>query len=163
MAWTGGVTLATGDLVTEAMWNNYLGVDGSIDVLNNRFVWLATSVEVLALNNQDEGDDIDWTDLDLTAVSSANAIWAYLRVALVIDSEGGGSAYISIRRNGDTPTHYPFVGVDTVQTGYSASASERECVMCGMDSGQVIEYKTSLAGTIQVDYTIALLGYIEAY
>ena len=35
MAWTGGVTLATGDLVTEAMWNNYMGAAGSIQFLHD--------------------------------------------------------------------------------------------------------------------------------
>ena len=33
MAWVDGIDLTTGDLVTEADWNNYLGADGSIDYL----------------------------------------------------------------------------------------------------------------------------------
>ena len=31
MAWTGGSTKSTGDVITAAIWNNYLGASGSID------------------------------------------------------------------------------------------------------------------------------------
>ena len=33
MAWSAGVTRSTGDLVTAAQWNNYLGASGSLDYL----------------------------------------------------------------------------------------------------------------------------------
>ena len=33
MAFTAGATVITGDLVTAAMWNNYMGAAGSIDYL----------------------------------------------------------------------------------------------------------------------------------
>jgi len=36
MGWTDGVDLTTGDLVTEAGWNNYMGAAGSIQFLYDR-------------------------------------------------------------------------------------------------------------------------------
>lgn len=33
MAWTAGVTRTTGDLITAAQWNSYLGAAGSLDYL----------------------------------------------------------------------------------------------------------------------------------
>ena len=31
MAFTGGVTKSTGDVISATIWNNYLGASGSID------------------------------------------------------------------------------------------------------------------------------------
>ena len=31
MTWTGGTTKATGDVITAAIWNSYMGASGSID------------------------------------------------------------------------------------------------------------------------------------
>jgi len=45
MAWTGGVTLATGDLVTEAMWNNYLGAAGSLEYLKTEIDRLTNRIQ----------------------------------------------------------------------------------------------------------------------
>jgi len=35
MGWTAGVTRTTGDLITAAQWNSYLGASGSLDYLKN--------------------------------------------------------------------------------------------------------------------------------
>jgi hypothetical protein len=38
MAWTAGITRATGYLVTAANWNSYLGADGSLDFLRANYL-----------------------------------------------------------------------------------------------------------------------------
>ena len=35
MAWTAGVTRSTGDLISAADWNNYLGASGSMDFVHD--------------------------------------------------------------------------------------------------------------------------------
>lgn len=35
MAWTAGATVTTGDLITAAQWNSYLGAAGSVDYLKS--------------------------------------------------------------------------------------------------------------------------------
>ena len=40
MTWTAGANVVTGDLITAATWNNYLGATGSIEYLfDNRELW----------------------------------------------------------------------------------------------------------------------------
>lgn len=36
MAWTAGADVTTGDLITAAQWNSYLGVSGSLEYLNDK-------------------------------------------------------------------------------------------------------------------------------
>lgn len=36
MAWTAGVTRTTGDLITAAQWNSFLGASGSLDYLKTQ-------------------------------------------------------------------------------------------------------------------------------
>lgn len=36
MAWTAGVTRTTGDLITAAQWNSYLGASGSMDYVHDQ-------------------------------------------------------------------------------------------------------------------------------
>ena len=155
---TAGADQVTGDLVTAADLNNYDGAGGSIDYLKARLNWKATSSEVLALTNQTT--DTAWTDLDLTATTSSVAEWVVLELLIHIDSVSGGSCILSVRKNGDTPTHYPKTRV-TDTDGDSAGTYKEAIVICGMDSGQVIEYDVNVSGTIQVDVNIRVLGYIE--
>lgn len=158
MGFTAGDTKNTGDLITAATWNNYMGANGSIDYLKGRLNWLADPPQVL--NDTNRTADSGWTDLDLTSSTSANAEWAILRLHLHIDSVSGGQVSLNVRRNGDTPTYTPRIFF-TDADGRSAGGDYYATVICGMDSGQVIEYNIDISGTIQVDSTIEVLGYIE--
>ena len=39
MAWNDGVDVTTGDLITAAQWNSYLGITGSLMYLKTREIW----------------------------------------------------------------------------------------------------------------------------
>ncbi|MFW9991892.1 MAG: hypothetical protein ACFFD4_07805 [Candidatus Odinarchaeota archaeon] len=155
---TAGTSVVTGDLITAANWNNYMGADGSIDYLYSALNWKASPDQVLS--DTDRTTDQDWTDLDLTAYTSANARLVFLRLRIHIDSVSTGQVSLNVRKNGDTPSYWPLVFF-TDADGRTAGGDYYAIVMCGMDSGQVIEYKIDVSGTIQVDSYIEVLGYIE--
>lgn len=118
-----------------------------------------TNSTQLALENQTT--TTDWTDLDLTAATSANAKWAYVKMVVIVDSIlAGGAVVLSIRKNGDTPGDAPTVRMDSYH-GDTASARTDICQWVEMDSGQVIEYTISIGGTIQVDCYLVVMDFIE--
>jgi hypothetical protein len=39
MSWTAGEDVTTGQLITAARWNNYLGVGGSLEYLGTPGIW----------------------------------------------------------------------------------------------------------------------------
>jgi len=160
MSWTAGADVSTGDLITAAQWNNYLGASGSVDYLKAKMpiVWKASPSADLSLSNQTS--TVNATTLDLTAVTSADATFAILMLQLNIDSVNNGYATLWVRKNGDTPAHEPAltVGSNSTDTG---GLNRFATVIIGMDSGQVIEYGLIISGTIQVDVVISVLGYME--
>ena len=105
---------------------------------------------------------LDWTDLDLTASTSANAKFAVLKCLIHIDSITAGSAnyaWLELRKNGTTPTYRAGITVDggwIIAGSYFVSE-----VIVGLDAGQIVEYKLTAAGTVQFDSYIDVLGYIE--
>ena len=160
MAWVAGADRLTGDLITSAQWNNYLGATGSLEYLKGRFHWLDTPVQVVA--QEDKTSDIAYTDVDLTANTSADAAIAMLQLHLHIDSIDSGWAYLRVRKNGLTPTYTPFIGWEDYHMsagGYVENIVGS--VLCGLDTGQIFEYNLDITGTIQVDAYINLLGYIN--
>jgi hypothetical protein len=161
MAFNAGVTKNTGDLITAAFLNNYLGAAGSIDYLKGRFNWLASSVQVVAQSNKTT--DIAYTDVDLTSDTSPTAAFALLQLYLNTDSVNGGMAFLRVRRNGDTPTYVPQILVGPGDTNITDRVPIATCssVIVGLDAGQVFEYNLDVTGTIQVDAYINLLGYID--
>ena len=160
MSWTAGVTKNTGDLITSAIWNNYMGAGGSIDYLKGMIVWLDTPVQVVAQTNKTS--DIAYTDVDLTADTSANAAIAMLQLHVHIDSIASGSVYLRVRKNGTTPTYPPYIfWGDYYLTEGDYIENIVGSVLCGLDTGQIFEYNLDVAGTIKVDAYINLLGYIN--
>ena len=125
----------------------------------NKIVWKDASEQALADLNRTT--TLDWTDLDLTAYTSADAKFAILTLIIAVDSiEGVSGAYIGVRKNGTTPTWYQVVNVAS-RNGDIAGSSHYATAIVGLDSGQVIEYILSMYTTIQFDSYINVLGYIE--
>lgn len=161
MSWYAGEDVSTGQLITAARWNQYNGANGSLEYLKGRFNWKSSTSDSLSLSNKTSS--VSWTDLDLTSVTSADAKLAWLILMLTADSVGAnGYALLGVRKNGETPTDYPYVVMaeSLGHTGGPTSTQAAE-VIVGMDSGQVVEYQLYIAGTIQVDAKIKVLGYIE--
>lgn len=125
----------------------------------SKVVWKDASEQALADLNRTT--TLDWTDLDLTAYTSAAAKCGLLQLHLNLDSVTGDAyAYMGIRKNGTTPTYYPIIIVNT-NAGHTAGWAPRHFYIVGLDSGQIIEYTIVISGTIQVDNYINVLGYIE--
>lgn len=159
VAWTGGSDKSSGDLVTDTNWNNYLGVDGSLDYLNERFVMLASPSQEVADTNRTSS--LSYTNLDLTSATAADAHWVYLQIYMFCDSiSSAASAVCRVRKDGDTPTYTPYAKMEE-DAGMTANGEVNKEVWCEMTTGQVIEYSIDISGTIQVDTYIRVLGYIR--
>lgn len=109
--------------------------------------WLAIPIKLTG--GTDYTIDGDWTDLDLTAHTSANAKF----VLLILEHQDTCSANdnFSVRKNGTTPT----INIGIIASNATQFASIM--VTCAMDSGQVIEYYATDAS----DTKIGIVGYIE--
>lgn len=125
----------------------------------SKVVWKDVPERALRLLNQTE--DLDWTDLDLTDYTSADAKIARLQLRLVVDSlTDTATAQWKVRKNGTTPGYFPRIWASSVK-GDAGGANYYKDVLVGLDSEQVIEYELSVTGTIQVDVEIRVLGYIK--
>lgn len=118
-------------------------------------VWKDTQPEVLVLPNQSSG--IAWTNLDLTAETSASASKAILQVHYKIDSYTDGTLRLELRKNGTTPALPVRIEIIPNATG----SGIWQVVAVGLDSGEILQYALTLTGTAQVSLSLYLLGYIE--
>ena len=155
----GGVTVGikhsptgvSGDKLTTTKWNaDHVSSGGYATEL----IWCATDTTVLSLLNQ--GATVDWTDLDLTAATSASAKAVYLQLSLTVDN-GALDYILGVRRNGDTPTMYPCIRINSNVA--VATDIWIDQVLVGCDSDQVIEYYLFIGGGGQADCSITVLGY----
>lgn len=115
----------------------------------------------VALSDTNRTGALAFTDLDLTAYTSADAKYAILLLRMVVDSVSEAAfAALQIRKNGTTPDDAPrvYVGETKGDKAYGASYC---FAIIAMDADEVIEYTIAISGTIQVDSFIAVLGYIE--
>jgi len=125
----------------------------------SKVIWKATSEN--ALTDSDRTASLGFTDLDLTAYTSADAKFAIVRLYIKIDSiTPAATATLDIRKNGNTPDVCSRVRVSSLN-GNIAGAQDLETAIIGLDGGQVLEYAITIGGTIQVDSMIDVLGYIE--
>lgn len=128
-------------------------------VAGDTVIWKDASAS--ALTDLNRNATIDWTDLDLTAHTSADAKIAMLKLTIGMDSvTPPGNARLLVRKNGTTPDRTPEVRINP-NAGDTAGAYQVAYVEVGLDAGQVMEYTIIVAGTIQVDSYIDVLGYIE--
>jgi len=103
---------------------------------------------------------LGWTDLDITAKTSADAKLALLSLWLRPDVVGTGiHSFLSVRKNGTTPSYLPNLIVNKAQI--TAGGEVQTFVIVGLDSGQVLEYYIYVATGWQIDTLISVLGYVE--
>ena len=134
-------------------------VDGKTVANLSQVKWKDASEN--ALTDLNRTSTLAYTDLDLTAFTSAAAKFAILRLGISVDSiSAGGSAYLAVRKNGTAPSAPPILWIGAA-AGDAAGAYHYITTLVGLNTGQVIEYQISVGGTIQIDSYIDVLGYIE--
>ena len=136
--------------------SNHLALFGAASTLVSRVVWKDVSEN--ALSDENRSSTLDWTDLDLTAYTSADAKFAIVKLEIVIDSYTNGTIVLRVRKNGTTPSDTPAL-LGRQGTENANYAWSRDIV--GLDSGRVLEYRLEVTGTAQADFRIYVLGYIE--
>jgi hypothetical protein len=105
---------------------------------------------------------VNWTDVDLTATTSATAKIAIIQLKLTPNTVGAsGVCQFGVRKNGTTPTYYPLIRIDIEAP--VAGGFETLVTPIGMDTGQVIEYILSMTEAVGWDVTldIEVLAYYE--
>lgn len=124
----------------------------------SKVIWKDVSQTVLSDSNRTV--DLDWTDLDLTGSTSANAKFAILLLRMKANTIGtGSSCQLKVRKNGTTPAYYPEHRID--KEGITAGFYINQEVIVGLDSGQVLEYAIEMGVGWDVNSRIVVLGYIE--
>jgi len=149
------VTVSSGQVAKSAtQWNADHQTPGGSTAYG--LVWKDASEAALTLTNQ--AATVDWTDLDLTAYTSANARMAYLQLTLTVDT-ATKDYYLAVRKNGTTPGQFPLVRVN--QGNANAADVFMGYVIVGLDSGQICEYRIDVEAGGQCDVQIDVLGYWE--
>lgn len=125
------------------------------------FVWKDSSINIINIGNATS--TISWTTRDITPWTSANATIALLCLRPHIDSiTDPAHATLYVRKTGTTPT---FVQGYTAGTehGDTAQAAWRggRLALVGLNTSQQFDYLLSISGTIQIDFEVNLLAYIE--
>lgn len=124
----------------------------------NEIIWKDASEEALA--DTGRTTDLAFTDLDLTAYTSADAKFAILRLFMYVNSITGGNATLDVRKNGTTPDKAGRIKVDA-NAGDVATSTSQGFVIVAIDADEVMEYEIEVTGTIDLETQIAVLGYIE--
>lgn len=122
----------------------------------SKVVWKEPSERALSLTGKTA--TITWTDLDLTAYTSADAKIAIVLLTVHINTSGMTGSAVFIRKNGTTspyfPRQYGISGVDNDNYSYGSH-------LIGLDAGQVLEYYLAVSPPANLDMAIDVLGYIE--
>lgn len=112
-----------------------------------------------ALTDSNRTTTLNFTDLDLTAYTSAAAKFAIIQLRIHSDAVGAsGYSYLTIRKNGTTPAYAPLI---MLEYGMGAGNTYFLLGIVGLDAGQGIEYKIYVDADFQIDSYIDILGYIE--
>jgi hypothetical protein len=137
--------------------SDHLALFGVASQVVSKVVW--KDVPARALIDVDRTTLLNYTDLDLTAYTSANAKFAIAKLLLVATTTGtSGQSWTAIRKNGTTPSYYIAVSaVHDLPNGFITS----EVSIVGLDAGQIIEYTIVPATGATLTTHIDVLGYIE--
>ena len=119
-------------------------------------IWKATSERILSDLNRTT--TLAYTDLDLTAYTSAEATMAFVTFTIILDSYTSGIVRMKIRENGSVS---PYVPVCYASISEVANNAWGYTSPIGLDASQVMEYTIEVTGTAQVDSYIDVVGYIE--
>jgi hypothetical protein len=135
--------------------SSHLALFGAASTLVSRVVWKDAADIVLNLSAQTT--PIDWTDLDLTSYTSANAKLALLQVKFNGEFGTAGDNSFYMRKNG-TSEDKLMINIPSSHPDYD---SVFMTTMMGLDSGQVMEYKLAIATNALLYVQIVCMGYIE--
>ena len=128
-----------------------------VDTLS-KFIWKDASQT--ALSDLDRTVSLPFTPLDLLPRTSINAKFAIVRIRVRADTVGAGTdSYVSIRKHGTSPTHYPVLSLD--KAGTTAAVYHYLVTIIGLGDGQKIDYLIDVGTGWQLDTRIEVLGYIE--
>ena len=122
----------------------------------NKIIWKDTFGIPLDLSGKTA--DIAWTDLDLTAYTSANAKFAIL--VLWVRGQGAsraGLTILEVRKKGTTDSLALYLSTG----GYVQWEWKFTQIMLALDSGQVMQYTLDVSGSDSTDCRIQVIGYIE--
>jgi len=126
--------------------------------IESKVIWKDASARVLADLNRTVASG--WTNLDLTASTSAAAKMAMLELIQGVDVLGTGYTHLSVRKNGTTPTMQPRVVMHPTEAAVGDYFFT--FVIVGLDTSQIIQYFIGVGTSAwQVDSYIDVLGYIE--
>ena len=134
-----------------------------VDDNAEHFNWLAASVQILADTNRTA--TLSWTDLDVTAQTSATTFAVILQLQINVDEmDQADTDYfeLGVRRNGNTPTYYPCLQVRGWMRSAASPRRFYSQVIVGVDSGEIFEYQLTVlnsSATAQADFYINILGY----
>jgi len=112
-----------------------------------------------ALSDENRTTYLDWTGLDLTAYTSANAKFALLQ--LNFRAQDAGTAYdswLQVRKNGTTPDYFPEIMITNTDPDWCYRTL---CPILGLDANRKIQYNITVATGATVDSWIDVLGYVE--
>lgn len=73
MAWVAGADVSTGDLITAATWNNYMGATGSLEFLSDYTHADVTGIRAVNTIYQNTGDKAMFVLVNLECVNSETA------------------------------------------------------------------------------------------
>ena len=127
------------DAVTSSKIAHTFGASNR-EMLN--IIFQASTTKSFDNNN---GKDVDWTDLDLTSATSPTAVAAYLR--LYAYDPDSPNAYIAVRKKGHTngnQVKYCYASAE-VLPGPDGIYAGNCMVWVEVDSSQVIQYKVKTA------------------
>jgi hypothetical protein len=99
--------------------------------------------------------DVNWTDLDLTASTSANTFAVNLNIQMRDSGSAANNTYISVSDDGGA-TAYLIAKGGHINDQYIYATG-----VVGCSTGQVVEYKIEASGSGTADAYIYLLGYFE--
>ena len=112
-----------------------------------------------ALSELNRTTSVAWTDLDITAYTSAAAKFAVLNMVMALNAAGSANWNVfQIRKNGTTPT---YVFECAIPYNFAVESQHRFCVIIGLDTGQVIEYKIDVGTDCTISCTLDAMGYVE--
>ena len=137
---------------------NHVALFPAASTVVSRVVWKNAST--FALIDTARVVTLDWTDLDLTAATSAAAKFAIVLFEINADVIGTGNySRVGIRKNGTNPASPILAVMD--KAGVTVGVYHRVFAIVALDAGQVLEYTIEIGTGWTLTSYIDILGYIE--
>lgn len=131
---------------------------GSSGISNGKNIYITASPQASAKCLEiTSSSDVTFTDLDLTAYTSANATYVLLGVYL---SDTGAGAKIYFRKNGASPAAPQYCYALYADVANKGSSSQ---ILVPLDTDEVIEYYLDASGTNTASCIVYVIGYMEDF